>query len=456
MRGDGPHDEEGVMPENEFELYLSLLSRFLRLNPAQRDGIADELRDHLEQRLEELSARGLSREQAIQSALEEFGDAAELAQHFTRAAHVRRRRIIMRYTYGTAAALAAGILVAAAFWPESSPGPIRMPMPNRVIAQEAGSGLGGPGGMAAPATAPVAPLTDEEETRNAALEAKLRNPVETNFIEMTLGDAIEYLHETYQIPLIIDRAAIQNAEQTLDQMINLKVSNVQARTALELILEWGNLGYTIRDGILMITTADLAHEIKVYNVRDLLTSDSEGGSGAGSTVSAPGMMGGGMGMGPTGMGAMMGSGGGMRPTAKKGAASAGMAGMGMAGSMGNPAGPMGGAGPAAPVVHQTASLARVISTTVAPDSWTDLGGAGSIIEYNGLLIVKNSHAVHGKVRKLLDTMRVSLHQLDGAGGGMGGSAGMMGGGGMGGPAGFMGGWRGTGPGAAGGGGNPGQ
>jgi hypothetical protein len=35
------------MSEREFELYLSLLSRFLRLNPNQREEIADELRDHL-------------------------------------------------------------------------------------------------------------------------------------------------------------------------------------------------------------------------------------------------------------------------------------------------------------------------------------------------------------------------------------------------------------------------
>ena len=61
------------MPEQDFELYLSLLSRFLRLQPAQRDEVADELRDHLDQRLEELAARGLSREQAIHKALEEFG-----------------------------------------------------------------------------------------------------------------------------------------------------------------------------------------------------------------------------------------------------------------------------------------------------------------------------------------------------------------------------------------------
>ena len=32
------------MPEREFELYLSALSRLLRLNPQQKDAIADELR----------------------------------------------------------------------------------------------------------------------------------------------------------------------------------------------------------------------------------------------------------------------------------------------------------------------------------------------------------------------------------------------------------------------------
>ena len=37
--------KSGVMPmsENEFELYLSLLSRFLRLKSSQRGEIADEL-----------------------------------------------------------------------------------------------------------------------------------------------------------------------------------------------------------------------------------------------------------------------------------------------------------------------------------------------------------------------------------------------------------------------------
>src|SRR5438445_3393934 len=105
------------MPEQDFELYLSLLSRFLRLKTPQRAEIADELRDHLEARLEELAAQGMARDQAIKAALEEFGDAAELAHHFTHAAHIRNRRLIMRFTFGTALALAFALVVATAFWP---------------------------------------------------------------------------------------------------------------------------------------------------------------------------------------------------------------------------------------------------------------------------------------------------------------------------------------------------
>ena len=95
------------MSEKDFELYLSLLSRFLRLKPGQRDEISDELRDHLEQRLDELTQQGHSREEAIRKALDEFGDAASLADHFTHIAHRRKRRLIMRCTLGSVGALSA-------------------------------------------------------------------------------------------------------------------------------------------------------------------------------------------------------------------------------------------------------------------------------------------------------------------------------------------------------------
>lgn len=80
------------MSEREFETYLTLLCRLLRLDAAQREVIARELRDHLEERLAELKARGVDREEAVRSALDEFGDAAGLAAEFSLIARNVRRR----------------------------------------------------------------------------------------------------------------------------------------------------------------------------------------------------------------------------------------------------------------------------------------------------------------------------------------------------------------------------
>ncbi len=153
------------MPEHDFELYLSLLGRFLRLKTAQRDEIADELRDHLEERLEALAKQGLSREAAIRAALDEFGDAAELAHHFTHVAHIRQRRLIMRVTFGTVAALAASLLHAAiAFWPESP----QAPAPHARPVAQAQAPAAGPAPQK-PAEVAVAAEDDEK----AAVDVKL-------------------------------------------------------------------------------------------------------------------------------------------------------------------------------------------------------------------------------------------------------------------------------------------
>src|SRR5688572_14276662 len=119
------------MSEREFDLYLSLLTRFLRLDPAQREQIADELRDHFEERFEELLESGLSREEAIRATLDEFGDAAGLAAHFSHIGN-RRRRMIMRCTFGTAAGLVAAVFLATTFWPDVPP----VPGPARAVAQQ--------------------------------------------------------------------------------------------------------------------------------------------------------------------------------------------------------------------------------------------------------------------------------------------------------------------------------
>ena len=111
------------MSDHEFDNYLTLLAGLLRLGEKQRQAIAEELRTHLEDRLEELLARGLSRDEAIHQALSEFGDAAGLAAQFASISRGRRRRWLMRaMTFSVAAMLlvAAGLAV---FWPGRNAGP---------------------------------------------------------------------------------------------------------------------------------------------------------------------------------------------------------------------------------------------------------------------------------------------------------------------------------------------
>jgi RND family efflux transporter MFP subunit len=120
------------MSEQEFELYLKLLSRCLGLTPSQREQIADELRDHLEERLEELARAGVPREKAVVQALDEFGDAAVLAGDFATIARLKRRRFLMRLSLGSVGVLTAALLVAYAFWPENR----AVRGPERVVAQE--------------------------------------------------------------------------------------------------------------------------------------------------------------------------------------------------------------------------------------------------------------------------------------------------------------------------------
>ena len=430
------------MPEHDFELYLSLLSRFLRLKPAQRDEIADELRDHLEERLEELAARGLSRGEAIKAALDEFGDAAELAQHFTQAAHIRRRRLIMRWPFGTVAAIAASLLIAAAFWPESP----QAPSPRNAVAQ----GFGG-GGEGAQPHKPGGTSVATEDNDKAAVEAKLSRPngsAKSIFSGMVpLTDAIDQLSERIEVDILIDRGALLDEGVAVDQPVTLKVhrANPTARMTLELLLEPVKLSYTIRDGLIMVTTTAQANQILVYNVRDLVghvplddgaapaagmmggwsggpqgggffdasnapgvqsanphagNASSAGGAAAPgdpAATAAPGMPGGmgagGRGMGGRGMGGM-GMGGGMS--------------MGIGGGMGG----MGGGGFG--LVRQTHSLAVLIATTIDPESWDDAGGNGSIVQYHELLVVKNSQTVHGKIKVLLEMMRASTRGEPGA------------------------------------------
>jgi tetratricopeptide (TPR) repeat protein len=141
-----------------------------------------------------------------------------------------------------------------------------------------------------------------------------------DFQETPLRDVINQLKDKFDIPIIADKKAFEDAGLDLDTtVITQNVSGISLRSALRLLLGDVDLTYLIKDEVLMITTKDKAAEnlvIKVYPVGDLVLPLNAGGGvnpfqtgggmgGAGGVNSGQGVGGGMGGMGGGGMGGGM-------------------------------------------------------------------------------------------------------------------------------------------------------
>lgn len=378
------------MPEQDFELYLSLLTRFLRLQPRQRAEIADELRDHLELRLQELTATGVPREAAIRQALEELGDASLLASDFTSIRVSLRRRSLMRWTVRSIAGLTAAVLLTFALWPVQN-----QLAPAPATAQPT-SGVGSslppmPGGGPMPG-AGLAPMQDAQAVTEGKL-AQLMPKLELE--QVPLNDALDLIAEKTATDIVLVRPYIEDLGIDTSNPISIRIRNtpITARTALDLILRPMKLGYTIRDGIIFVGSPDDATDVQVYNCRDLLPATAwdhtqgQGGTGMPGTGSmappggAPAALPGDGMMMPSGMGGFGGMGGPVRPSASS---------------------------------SEGESLISTITATVAAPTWSDAGGQGAITEFKGLLVIKQTQAIHREVRQLLEKIREAGNDGTGA------------------------------------------
>jgi hypothetical protein len=285
------------MSEQEFELYLKLLAKCLRLTPGQREQIADELRDHLEERLEELARAGVPREKAVVQALDEFGDAAVLAAHFTTIARLKRRRFLMRLSLGSVGALTAALLIAFAFWPENRA--VRGPEP--VVAQDNAKSQAGKAetsrsrssdkdGKRARDTSPPQqprppivwpvdhPLSSDMLQRSqpeARIAEALTSPVEFTIEPQPLKDALEFIAGRYLIPVMIDQKALDDTNVDTSAEVKVNAPGIPLSDTLDLLLAQMSapLGYDIQHGVLMISTIDQINEHSetiVYDCRDLV------------------------------------------------------------------------------------------------------------------------------------------------------------------------------------------
>jgi hypothetical protein len=210
----------------------------------------------------------------------------------------------------------------------------------------------------------------------AAIRQALTKKINWDMTEKPLGEVVEELKKELNIPMRLDMRTLNDIGVTPDTPITFKMSGITAKSALSLLLRDLALTTMIRDEVLLVTTPDEAEnqlETVVYNVADLVQAAS------GTPVSNLNLPGG-----YTTVPVQLG---------------------------GAPAAPR----KSTPLAHQSDfdSLIDVITKSIKPTAWDDVGGPGSIqpFESAGIcaIVVTHTDEVHEEIAKLLAQLRALRH-----------------------------------------------
>jgi len=377
------------MSEREFEVYLKLIAKLLRLSDAQREAISDELRDHMEARLEELMDRGLSKEAAIHAAIEEFGDAAGLADQFTHITkqHTLRRRI-MKTSIGVMASAAAVALAFLYMLPTDRPG---IQGPASLIAQQA-----------------------EAPTENAGQTAHtlelLSQRISVDYGETPLGGVFDHLSEMTGTNIFVNWNILESAGCDASHPVTLSLNDTPTTTVLSLMFQLINptldepLDYAVVDDVVVIATAsEIRHMrvVRIYDCLDLMhprpaTQAAGMGDNPFGSEEANADIGG-------GYGGYGGEAGGVYGGGEFGG------GYGTYGAAPEPSRP-GRGGISAHFLANQAKSTNQYANELTNVVHTLLDDGGSVSSYDGMLIVIAGHKTHQRIQETLTLMRVAQQQ----------------------------------------------
>jgi hypothetical protein len=112
----------------------------------------------------------------------------------------------------------------------------------------------------------------------AKILAALSQPTEFDFEERPFGEVMNYFKQKHEIEILLDNKALSDAGVRTDAPITETLKKLSLRSALRLLLGQLDLTYVARDGYLLITSKTEAESMlsfKVYPVQDLVTLDSD-------------------------------------------------------------------------------------------------------------------------------------------------------------------------------------
>jgi general secretion pathway protein D len=259
--------------------------------------------------------------------------------------------------------------------------------------------------------------------RELEIEQKLKTPVSLQFQNAPLTEVLDYLARLAEVNLHLDPQGLAEEGVTTDTPVTINLSQeISLKSALNLILQPLHLSYVIKDEVLKITSEQLRDgEVYTvtYNVADLVVpipnfvpSTRMGLSGAlHDALGSVGFDGGNGFAGASSPLAVVASHDGSESSARINPnVLAQMGGRPGSPSMGPASMPTGFGGPGGLGGGAQAdfdSLMELIVTTIKPESWTEVGGAGSIapFETNLSLVVSQTQEVHEEIADLLEQLR---------------------------------------------------
>ena len=202
---------------------------------------------------------------------------------------------------------------------------------------------------------PVEPADGTRKQKNRAVQAQLDRALpEVTFDGVALSDVLDFLRDITNANLFVNWRALEGAGIDRNATVSARMKNVKFGKALQIILDGvggkkGKLGFEVDEGVITISTTEdlgLNYHTRAYDVRDLLQAKPAGAGGGGG----------------------------------------------------------GGAG-----ADRAATLAKLITGSVAPQSWRDKGGSvGMLRELPGRLVITQAPEHHDAIANLLNQTRVLM------------------------------------------------
>ncbi len=255
------------MSNQEFENYLKLIGKLLQLSRSQQAQISGELRDHLQSRVSELEIDGIAHEDAVSLALEEFGDAALMAKNFQTVMKLKRRRWMMRFATLTIAGVFLIMIFSMAMWPSNA----RFGVPDLATASPTKNS---PDNQQRVEINSCPDRLSDATRRNMETEAKLREVVSLEYLEVPWKEIEQDLEERGAFNIFLDQSARDDSLNE-DEPLTFQLSDIPLEKALLMLLAEKNATFHIDHGIVVVISRDDAEDprymkVKMYNCRDLI------------------------------------------------------------------------------------------------------------------------------------------------------------------------------------------